>query len=231
MKASDLVAVPLQLGSALRHRRVFHPLGVLAEGRMERVAPDGQGLPIESADVLGRVSKAVGIPGGLPDLIGLAWRMPPHGSASTPWDVLLVSAGSGVLTRFALRPALSWTGTTLSTLMPLRHDDGWWWVKAEVRTQVDQRLSLDGVRRAIDDGGLVFDIAQAHGTGPFEPLAVLTLTKVIPTDEDHDVSFDPTRNTAPGVGLGPGWLTALRERAYLRSRRGREAPDAPMGCQ
>ena len=39
------------------------------------------------------------------------------------------------------------------------------------------------------------------------------------------VSFDPTRNTIPGIALGPEWLTALRERAYLRSRHGRDAPD------
>ena len=63
------------------------------------------------------------------------------------------------------------------------------------------------------------------GARPFEPLAELTLTTVIPTDQHHDVSFDPTRNTTVGVGLGPAWLTNLRERAYLRSRRGRHAPD------
>lgn len=232
MKVSDIVAVPLQLGAAVRNRRVFHPLGVLASGRIERTAPEGQGLPIESADILGRVSKAVGIPGGLPDLIGLAWRMPPRASASTPWDVLMVSAGSGLLTRFALRPTLSWTGTTLSTLMPLRRDDGWWWVKAEMTTPLVGGLSLDTVRDAISGDGVVFDVRQAHGTGGFKPLAELTLTAVIPTDEDHDVSFDPTLNTTAGVGLGPEWLTQLRERAYLRSRHGRHAPDeAPLAAQ
>ena len=225
MKVSDIVALPIQLGSALRHRRVFHPLGVLATGRIERIAPPAQGLPIKSSDVLARVSKAVGVPGGLPDLIGLAWRMPPPTTAATPWDVLMVSAGSGRLTRFALRPTLSWTGTTLSTLMPLRRPDGWWWVTAEMKTDIGAGLSLDSVREAISSNGVVFDIAQAHGTGPFEPLAELTLTAVIPTDQNHDVSFDPTRNTTDGVGLGPVWLTNLRERAYLRSRRGRHAPD------
>jgi hypothetical protein len=225
MRPADLIAVPLQVGSAVRHRRIFHPLGILARGRIERVAPPGVGLPIESADILGRVSKAIGVPGGLPDLIGLAWRMPPHAFAATPWDVLTVSAGSGLLTRFALRPTLSWAGTTLTTLMPLRHDDGWWWVKAQLMTELGGGLRLDAVRSAIDGGGVKFAIAQAHGTGPFEPLAHLTLTAAIPTDEEHDVSFDPARNTAPGVELGPQWLTALRERAYLRSRRGRKAPD------
>jgi hypothetical protein len=225
MKVSDIVALPLQLGSAVRHRRVFHPLGVLAEGRVERVAPPGEGLPIESSDVLARVSKAIGIPGGLPDLIGLAWRMPPRGTARTPWDVLMASAGSGVLTCFALRPTTSFTGTALSTLMPLRRADGWWWLAAEMTTPLADGVSLDAVRAAIAADGVVFDVRQAHGTGPFAPLATLTLTTVIPTDADHDVSFDPTRNAAPDVQLGPEWLTRLRERAYRRSRRGRDAPD------
>jgi hypothetical protein len=119
-----LVALPLQLGSAVRHRRVFHPLGVQAQGHLTRVAPPGEGLPIETVDVQARVSKAVGSPGGLPDLISLAWRMPPQASATRPWDVLMVSAGSGLLTRFTLRPTTSWPGATLSTLMPRRHSDG-----------------------------------------------------------------------------------------------------------
>jgi hypothetical protein len=109
--------------------------------------------------------------------------------------------------------------------MPLHRDDGWWWAKADMTTEVDGLLSLDSVRDAISDVGVSFDIAQAHGTESFAPLAKLTLTTVIRTDTDHDISFDPARNTAPGVELGPKWLTALRERAYLRSRRGRDAPD------
>lgn len=225
MKASDLVALPLQLGSAVRQRRVFHPLGVLASGRIDRVAPPGQGLPVDSGDVLARTSKAIGTPGGLPDLLGLAWRMAPHGPSSTPWDVLMVSAGSGLLTRFALRPTRSWAGTTLSTLMPLRYREQSWWLRAEMTTKIGKGMSLDVVRDGIDGGGVVFAIQEAQGSGPFEPLAELTLTTTIPTDQEHDVSFDPTRNTRRGVSLGPEWLTALRERAYLRSRHGREAPD------
>ena len=94
-----------------------------------------------------------------------------------------------------------------------------------MKTAIGAGLSLDSVREAISANGVVFDIAQAHGTGPFEPLAELTLTAVIPTDQNQDVSFDPTHNTTDGVELGPVWLTNLRERAYLRSRRGRHAPD------
>ena len=31
-------------------------------------------MPIESSDVVGRVSKGIGLPGGLPDIIGQRWE-------------------------------------------------------------------------------------------------------------------------------------------------------------
>lgn len=217
MKASDLVALPLQIGSAVRRRRIFHPSGVLASGTIERTAPSSQGLPIESGPVVGRVSKAVGVPGDLPDLIGLAWRMPPHPSAPTPWDVLMVSAGSGLLTRFTLRPTLGWSDTTLTTLMPLRYLDQRWWLSAQLVTAVGKGLSLTSVRDRIDTGGIVFAIQQAQGTGPFEPLAKLTLTRTILTDKEHDASFDPTpqhhawNHAGTGLAYRASWSRLLAQ--------------------
>ncbi len=71
------VTAPFQWVAAARHRRVFHPGGVLARGSIERVAARDVGLPIESAsDVLVRLSKGIGTPGALPDVIGLAFRLP-----------------------------------------------------------------------------------------------------------------------------------------------------------
>ena len=225
LKASDLVALPIRLGSAVRHRRVFHPVGVLAQGRLDRTAPEGVGLPVASADVLGRLSKAFGRRAGRSDVIGLALEMPPRTPGGRPWDVLLASAGSGRLTRFVPRAASSWTGAPLSTLMSLRHDGGRWWLRAEIRTELGAGLSLDDVRAAVDGGGLLIDLSQSRDGEAFEPIARLTLDAVIPTDASHDVSFDPTRHSAPGVALGPKWLAALRARAYERSREGRDAPD------
>lgn len=60
------------MGAALRGRKVFHPLGVLAQGHVERVAPAHDGLPLASSSVLARVSKAAGTPGPLPDGIEMA---------------------------------------------------------------------------------------------------------------------------------------------------------------
>jgi hypothetical protein len=58
---------------------VFHPLGelVAAASSASRLRTSDS---VESADIIERVSKAIGILDGLPDLIGLAWRMRPRPS-------------------------------------------------------------------------------------------------------------------------------------------------------
>lgn len=214
--------MPLRWGASLRGRKVFHPNGVLANGVVERVAPPGEGLPVESCDVVARVSKGVGTPGALPDLVGLALKMPPSAFAASAWDVLMVSSGSGLLTRFSLRPALSWGPQSLSTLMPYEYDGKYWWLRAGLTTDIDaQGLSLDAIRRALADGEVTFDLDQACGTNGFTPLARVTLTEPMP--DDQSVSFDPTLHAPPGIRLAPGWLTGLRRQSYDRSREGRDA--------
>lgn len=213
---SDVAALPVRLGAAVRSRRLFHPVGVLAQGTLERVAPAGEGLPVNSGDVVGRVSKGVGLPGGLPDIAGLAWRMDPP-AASTPWDVLLAST---VRSRLLLAPIARWSGATFSSLMPFRHDDGVWWIRATLTTDIDvPGLSLDAIRNRVRSTGVEFMIEQAAGTGGFLPLARLTLAR----PRADDISFDPVVHTDPDVQPIPQWLTDFRRAAYRRSREGRDA--------
>jgi hypothetical protein len=224
VQASDIAALPIRLGAAVRHRQLFHPDGVLAEGILERIAPPDQGLPMESCDVIGRVSKAIGLHGALPDIAGLAWRIPPPPDlrSCAPWDVLLASTLGGSAGRVILRPRFSWPGTTFSTLMPLRFKGGLWWVRARLVTDIDDGgLSLDTIRRQIASGGVEFDIEQAAGTGGFLPLARLTLRHLDPSCDD--VAFDPAMHTDPEVELAPRWLSDFRRAAYRRSREGRDA--------
>lgn len=225
MTISDFAATPFRWASAIRHRRIFHPDGVLAEGSIERLAPANGGLPIPSSDVVARVSKAVGTPGALPDIIGLALRLTPQSDTYARWDILLASAGSGMLGRaVGLRPVTSWTGQTLTSLMPLRYRQNYWWLRARVLTKIHgSGVSLDSVRNQLDSGGIEFALDQARGRSDFRQLGRVRLTKIIVPLPGEDVSFDPVLHTAPGVQLYPGWLAGLRGSAYDRSREGRNA--------
>ncbi|MDT5206546.1 MAG: hypothetical protein QOD34_3182 [Mycobacterium sp.] len=218
----DLLSAPFRWGSAIRGRKIFHPDGVLADGTIERLAPDDVGLPVPSADVVARVSKAAGTPGILPDAIGLAFRIPAQEDWPSDWDVLLASAGSGPIGRaVGLRPVTSWTGPSLSSLAPLRYRDANWWMRARITTRIDGfGLSLDSVRDRLECNDIVVEIDQARGTSPFEPLARATLTAL---RREQDLSFDPVQHKGPGVDMYPGWLADLRAAAYDRSRKGRAA--------
>jgi hypothetical protein len=221
VRASDVAALPIRLGAALRHRRLFHPNGVMAEGILERLAPSDEGLPMQSCDVIGRVSKGIGLPGALPDIAGLAWRIPPPQDLRScgPWDVLLASTVAR--NRLVLAPARSWSGATFSSLMPLRFNGGIWWVRARLVTKIDEPgLSLDTIRNQIDSGEIAFDVEQAKGTGSFRPLSRLTLRHLDPSRDD--VAFDPVLHCDEDVELLPGWLANFRRAAYRRSREGRE---------
>lgn len=233
MKTSEIAALPITAGAALRHRRLFHPTGVLATGSIERLAPPGEGLPIESGEMVGRVSKGIGTPGGLPDAAGLAWRMAPAPFAATPWNVLLVSAGLGsgsaVPNRMLLRPVTEWAETVYSSLMPLCYrdhygDSGLWWLRARLRTPLPNGgLALQTVREQIAADGMTFHVEQARGARDFTPAATLRLTRVVSDEDHHDVSFDPVQHSAPGVEIWPQWLRETRRLAYRSSREGRHA--------
>lgn len=225
MNLSNLASVPFRWGSALRQRRVFHPDGVLAEGSIQRVAPAHSGLPVPSASVVARLSKAAGTPRGLPDVIGLALRIVPQGDINTGWDILLASAGSGLIGRaIGLHPVTSWTAQTMTSLVPLRYREINWWVRARIATKIDGvGVSLASVREQLDRGEIELELDQARGASYFCPLARATLTNVFTPQVGEDVSFDPVRHTAQGVELYPRWLADLRARAYDHSREGRQA--------
>jgi hypothetical protein len=219
---SDLAALPIRLGAAVRRARLFHPDGVLAEGILERVAPPDEGLPMQSCDVIARVSKGIGLPGALADIAGLAWRIPPPQDlrSCVPWDVLLASTIAN--SRILLAPTMSWSRTTFSSLMPLRFQGGIWWVRARLVTKIDEPgLSLDTIRNQIDSGAINFDIDQASGRGGFRPLARLTLRHIDPSRDD--IGFDPVLHSDEDVQLVPNWLANFRRAAYQRSREGRDA--------
>ena len=218
VQISDIAAVPFKLGAEFRRRRAFHPIGVLARGSMERTAPFNRGLPVGTGDVAVRLSKGAGLPGDWPDFAGLAFRMD-HGSS--PWDVLMVSAGSTALGRIVLRPTTSWSHASFSTLMPLGYGGQLWWLRARFITPVEGRLSLESLTDQLRHSPVRVAIDQSNRLGEFVPLAVLTIDELRPDSEQDDLALDPTTHSAPGVDLLPRWMTTLRKGAYRGSRQGR----------
>lgn len=185
----------------------LHPRGRLVHGTWHRsgLAP-GVGVPLldEAGDlpVLVRTSRSVGLPDWLPDIHGVAVRVPVGDGYA---DLLLASTGWGPVTRFVLTGSRDPAARPMTTLMPYRTPAG---------------ALVVGAR--LWDGGL--SLACALGTGPFRHLGDVVLG-----DEDTGdppVAFDPVANQAPGLVV-PGWVARLREPAYAGARDGRTVATDP----
>ena len=105
------VATALGVGTAVRGARVFHPRGTT---RRAALLVDGGGdwgarLLDEGGVHEGvvRLSRGVGLPEPLPDVEGLALRLPGEGVGGAPLDLLINSAWRYVFAPSALSPVWS----------------------------------------------------------------------------------------------------------------------------
>ncbi|WP_435737517.1 hypothetical protein V5D56_02645 [Cellulosimicrobium sp. PMB13] len=192
-------------------RRPLHPRGVLLRATLV-VAEDEAGavaVPQGRTDALVRVSLAVGLPRGCPDVVGLAVRWTDGGA---PQDVLFSSAGSGRVTRYVLAPRRRLMHGAFSTLMPLRSPHG----------PVVLGLRPDpGATRA--RGTPVLEVLEASPIGPWRRFGAIELhgppAGTTRDGDDPAVRFDPTRN-APRLLGTYAWEDALRAPVYAAARRG-----------
>jgi hypothetical protein len=183
----------------------LHPRGSVVPGTLHRFgAHDKAGAAwldeVGDDQVLVRQSRAVGLPSPLPDIFGLAVRVPTergrHG------DLLFASTGVGRLTRFVLTPARSPYGRPLTTLLPYRTPAGAVLLSAVFRDKITVAL------------------AWAVGSGSWHPFAELSLHKDPVDEPDPLVSFDPVRHVLPGLETYD-WVRRLRGPAYSTARRSR----------
>ncbi|OXM74933.1 MULTISPECIES: hypothetical protein [Amycolatopsis] len=188
-----------------RRARVFHPRGILLRGTLETLAPDELPLP-PGGPVVARLSKGAGLPGRMPDILGLALRIP---TDDGPWDLTLASASARVL----LRPARGWRRARFSSVVPYRVARGLRWILASV--DGPDGASLD----AVAAGPVTVTCCVAKLTGPATPVARIVLDS--PLGDGERPSFDPMLHSPPGARLYPDWLSRLREPAYQGSRAGR----------
>jgi hypothetical protein len=95
--AGVAAAAVMGAASAIRRKRVFHPEGVAFRATYQATgAHHGAPLLDEAGthDAVVRLSRGAGLPGSLPDFLGLALRIPDAHGPDQHQDLLLVSSMS-----------------------------------------------------------------------------------------------------------------------------------------
>lgn len=203
--------------SAGRRKRIFHPRGVTFEGAV--TFHDGNPLPFEGTErALVRMSRAAGLPQGVPDLFGLAIKLPDLGQ-----DLLLVTSGEDAVTRHLLLPTSGFFRRPYSTVLP--YELGGETIVLGARPDPPlvhaSRQDVDDLGPVVATGRLRFDLTWGRaGTGEVEPFAFL----VVDRDHDGDVAFNPF-NSHPSLKPAGG-LNRLRRESYERSQQAR--PDTSV---
>jgi len=204
---SVLAGASKQLTKARRSSKPLHPTGDVVTGVLTRTGCTGCGVAwLESPgtdEVLVRLSRAVGLPHVVPDIYGLALRIPAPGG---PGDLLLASTGLGRLSRFVLTVGRDVTARPLTTLLPYRSPRGPLLIAAR---------PMPGDRRSTHHP-LRFELLWALRTGAWVPFAELTVSST--SGPDPEISFDPVVNPLPGLAFYP-WVRVLRAPAYRAARK------------
>ena len=191
-----------------RRQKALHPRGGVREGVIRRHggrATTGVAWIDEPGTdrVLVRLSRATGLPCFLPDIGGLALKIPVgtdgHG------DLLLASTGAGPIGRFVVRPVRR-PGRTYASVMPYRSPTG--------------PLLLAAFPSAAD--GSRFELASSGLRGAWSPFAELEVPSGWADAPDRPLTFDPVLNQVPGLP-SYAWAAQLRRFAYAASRRARGA--------
>ncbi|MCW2984843.1 MAG: hypothetical protein JWR63_2413 [Conexibacter sp.] len=189
-----------------RGDRALHPHGVTwaATTTFARAIPGVAALsPPRELDSLLRLSRAIGLPRALPDILGLALRLHDFDGSGRPLDLLLASSPAPPGHR-TLAPARSFERTWFTGLLRYRVGDG--------------HAVL--VARASAPGRFALGMAQPRRRH-VEPLAEIRVTRRLDPAPPEAASFDPILHAAPVFRQDAGRLDALRARAYRASRRGR----------
>ena len=183
----------------------LHPRGSVVHGTLHRLGSEDRtgALWLDQPgddQVVVRQSRAIGLPSPVPDIYGLAIRVPTDGGRRG--DLLFASTGLGRLTRFTLTPAMSPHRRPMTTLLPYRTPAG--------------AVLLS----AVFHGESKVELAWAIRSGAWNPFAELSLDNNPADEADLLVSFDPVRNALPGLETYD-WVRRLREPSYATARRSR----------
>jgi len=211
----------IRLLQVFRRGRPVHPYGVSLVGRLERLADGAERSGIAWVDEAGtalvhaRLSRGLGLPEVMPDIVGLALRAVDQGGTC---DVLLASTGRSQLGRFLVQLRRRVDRAALGSLMPYKGPDGPILLAARTCSPaIRLPASIEGFRRALGSDTWRLDLYWARPRGPWVRFAILDLRldpRFLETGSRHDPVLNPPRGA-----LTYDWTRNLRERSYRLARR------------
>lgn len=199
------------LGAA-RQNRPIHSVGTVVSGRLVVDAPGATGSSLfdtaGETPLIARLSRSASWPVELPDIMGLALRIPGGGHDGGTADLLFASTGTGRLTRYLLLLRTSMAAGPLTTMFPL----------CGVQGNIVFRLD--------PQPGENYQLSYSRDSQPWVGLGQVSLE---PSGEPSQRSNDPAGSDDPALrfrpvaypptGLSvPAWLRAVRAPAYGISR-------------
>jgi hypothetical protein len=218
--AGRLVGVPLAAVARLRSGKPMHPRGAVFDAVLQRhgsaAGETTCGVPwLDAAATevaVVRLSRGAGLPDPLPDLLGLAVRLP--SAAGTPIDLLLSTTGRGPVTRLLPVPRRD-SAAVYSSIMGYRSDAGTLRIAA-LPEDDDVPSEPAPLAETVAREGLSFTLAAARGRGPWVRFGRLVLGE--PADPlDPGIRFDAVLNPPPGL-VPDGPMARFRAPAYARAR-------------
>lgn len=210
----------------LRRPRPIHVRGRVLKGHitwLPGAEPSGiawvDDAPPAPVAVVARLSRSVGLPWVLADVIGLAMRIDDGGRSA---DVELASTGRGVPGRFLLSVHRSASRAWFGTLFPYRTSRGPVLLGARQVSAGTLPARDDLLDAVLTRVGWRLRLYHATPTGLWHPFADVSLRMRAGEDDaahdggardDAGLRFDSVRNALPGAGTYP-WVRALRQPSY-----------------
>ena len=229
-----VLALGMRTMLLVRRPRPIHPTGLLLEGSLRwlPLTTSASGITwLDDRDagseqpVIARFSRGAGLPAALPDVLGLAIRVP---AEAAPADLLLSTTGLGPVGRFLLVPRSTPTRARFSTLMPYRGASGPVLIAARTRSPSTLPARTERLRDALAETPWRLELLAATPRSRWHRVAELTLRPGSGPLDDPHVRFDPVLHAPPGAGTY-AWTRLLREPSYARARAGRATgPSGPL---
>ncbi|MGP4029844.1 DUF1990 family protein [Actinomadura sp. 3N407] len=177
-----------------------------------------------------RLSRAVGLPPALPDLLGLAlrWWQPQAGDAEpeATAELLLATTGQSPLGRHLLRPAAKWSPAFYGSLLAYRAGDRRILLGAVARQARIVPAGLPALAYALNERPLLLDLVVATQFGPWERFGELRLYGPPRSDDSEPARFNPAHNPIRGL-LPAGLLQQVRGPTYAAVQRVAHRAEGP----